>query len=97
MKNANRLGLVLACLLVTIVTSVCVRADDAVLVFSGKVPGGAVTLTRDDIAARLIPTGAGAEAEPLSAFAQIGLPDPAPALLAHLTSIFTTLQIALAW
>jgi hypothetical protein len=50
MKNATRLGFVLACLLVTIVTSAAARADDAVLVFSGKVPGGAVTLTREDIA-----------------------------------------------
>jgi hypothetical protein len=49
MKGAIRLGLALGCLFVTIVTSVA-RADDAILVFSGKVPGGAVTLTRDEIA-----------------------------------------------
>src|SRR5690349_10928002 len=36
--------------LVTIATSIAARADDAVLVFSGKVPGGEVTLTRDEIA-----------------------------------------------
>lgn len=50
MKSANRPGLVLGCLLVTIVTSFVARADDAILVLSGKVPNGAVTLTRDDIA-----------------------------------------------
>ena len=49
MKGAIRLALGLGCLVVTIVTSVA-RADDAVLVFSGKVPGGEVTLTRDEIA-----------------------------------------------
>lgn len=38
------------CVLVTIATSVAARADDAVLVLSGKVPGGEVTLTRDAIA-----------------------------------------------
>ncbi|WP_119302157.1 hypothetical protein [Dongia deserti] len=50
MTRAIRVGLVLGCLLVTIVTSVAARADDAVLLFTGKVPGGEVTLTRDDIA-----------------------------------------------
>lgn len=50
MKSAFRLGLAVGCLVVTIMTSLAVRADDAVLVFSGKVPGGAVTLTRDEIA-----------------------------------------------
>lgn len=37
-------------LLVTIVTSFGAFADDAALSLSGKVPGGAVTLTRDDLA-----------------------------------------------
>ena len=50
MKRAIRMGLALSCVLVTIVTSAGVRADDAVLAFIGKVRGGAVTLTRDEIA-----------------------------------------------
>jgi hypothetical protein len=50
MKGSTRRAFGLACLLVTIVTSFGALADDAVLTFSGKVPGGAVTLTRDDIA-----------------------------------------------
>jgi hypothetical protein len=49
MKGAIRLGLALGCLVVTIVTSDA-RADDAVLAFAGKVSGGEVTLTRDEIA-----------------------------------------------
>ncbi|HEY1383608.1 MAG TPA: hypothetical protein VGF43_08320 [Dongiaceae bacterium] len=39
-----------ACLLVTILASFAVRADDAVLILVGKVPNGQVTLTRDEIA-----------------------------------------------
>ena len=50
MQGSTRRGFGLACLLVTIMTSVGALADDAVLTFSGKVPGGAVTLTRDEIA-----------------------------------------------
>ena len=37
-----------------------------------------------------------AKAELFRALAQVGLPDPAPAPFGHLTSIFTTDQIALA-
>jgi len=37
-------------LLVTIMTSPGVRADDAALTLTGKVPGGEVTLLRDEIA-----------------------------------------------
>jgi hypothetical protein len=50
MRQAIRVGLAMGCLLVTIVTSVVARADDAVLVFTGKVPGSEVTLTREKIA-----------------------------------------------
>lgn len=50
MKIAFRPGLALGCIVVTIVTSFMALADDAVLVLSGKVPGGEVTLTRDQIA-----------------------------------------------
>ena len=50
MQGSTRRGFGLACLLVTIMTSVGALADDAVLTFSGEVPGGAVTLTRDEIA-----------------------------------------------
>ena len=39
-------------LLVTIMTSFGARADDAVLTFSGKVPGGTVTLGWDESARR---------------------------------------------
>lgn len=49
MKGAIRLGLVLGCLVVTIVTSGA-RADDAVLALSGKVSGSEVALTREEIA-----------------------------------------------
>ena len=50
MQGATRRAFGIGCLLVTIMTSVGALADDAVLAFSGKVPGGAVTLTRDEIA-----------------------------------------------
>ena len=50
MGRAIRAGLTLSCLLVIIVTSVVAHADDAVLLFTGKVPGGEVKLTRDEIA-----------------------------------------------
>ena len=50
MRGSTRRKLGIGCLLVTIVTSFAALADDAVLTFSGKVPGGAVTLTRDEIA-----------------------------------------------
>jgi len=50
MTGATRRVFALGLLLVTIVTSFGARADDAVLVLSGNVPGGEVTLTRDEIA-----------------------------------------------
>ena len=50
MRGSTRRKLGIGCLLVTIVTSFAALADDAVLTFSGKVPGGAITLTRDEIA-----------------------------------------------
>ncbi|HET6160491.1 MAG TPA: hypothetical protein VFE34_19250 [Dongiaceae bacterium] len=50
MRATTRQAFAIACLLVTIVTSFGVRADDAVLVLTGKVPNGQVTLTRDAIA-----------------------------------------------
>jgi hypothetical protein len=50
MEGTTRRGFGLGCLLVTIVTSFGVLADDAVLTLSGKVPSGTVTLTRDEIA-----------------------------------------------
>lgn len=50
MPGATRRSFGIGGLLVTIVTSFGALADDAVLTFSGKVPGGAVTLTRDEIA-----------------------------------------------
>jgi hypothetical protein len=50
MHGATRRAFGIGCLLVTIVTSAGALADDAVLTFSGKVPGGAMTLTRDEIA-----------------------------------------------
>jgi hypothetical protein len=50
MQGSTRRVFGLACLLVTIMTSVGALADDVVLTFSGKVPGGAVTLTRDELA-----------------------------------------------
>jgi hypothetical protein len=49
----NRWGcrfLMIAALLVTSMTPLAVRADDAALILSGKVPGGEVILTRDEIA-----------------------------------------------
>jgi len=50
MKQMTRRTFAMVSLLVTIVTSSGAHADDAVLVLSGKVPGGQVTLTRDQIA-----------------------------------------------
>jgi hypothetical protein len=50
MHGTTRRAFALGCLLVTIVTSFAARADDTVLAISGKVPGGQVTLTRDEIA-----------------------------------------------
>lgn len=50
MQSATRRAFGIGCLLVTIVTSFGALADDSVLTFSGKVPFGAVTLTRDEIA-----------------------------------------------
>jgi hypothetical protein len=50
MQGSTRRVFGLACLLVTTMTSVGALADDVVLTFSGKVPGGAVTLTRDELA-----------------------------------------------
>lgn len=46
----SRRNLVIAALLVTSMTPLAARADDAVLILSGKVPNGQVTLTRDEIA-----------------------------------------------
>lgn len=50
MHGSTRRAFGIGCLLVTIVASFGATADDAVLTFSGKVPGGAVTLTREAIA-----------------------------------------------
>lgn len=50
MHGATRRAFGIGCLLVTIMTSFGALADNAVLAFSGNVPGGAVTLTRDEIA-----------------------------------------------
>jgi hypothetical protein len=50
MQGATRRAFGIGCLLVTIVTSFGAVADDAVLTLSGKVPGGEVTLTREEIA-----------------------------------------------
>ncbi|HEY3146198.1 MAG TPA: hypothetical protein VGJ75_07600 [Dongiaceae bacterium] len=50
MHGPTRRGFGIACLLVTIMTSFGARADDAALTFTGKVPNGQVTLTRDEIA-----------------------------------------------
>jgi hypothetical protein len=50
MHGTTRGLLAMACLLVTILASFAVRADDAVLTLTGKVPNGQVTLTRDEIA-----------------------------------------------
>ena len=50
MQGATRRAFGIGCLLVTIVTSFGAVADDAVLTLSGKVLGGEVTLTRDEIA-----------------------------------------------
>ena len=50
MGIATRRALGMVCLLVTIVTSVCAHAEDAILTLTGKVPGGQVTLTRAQIA-----------------------------------------------
>jgi hypothetical protein len=49
MLNPIRLAFALGCLLVTIVTFDA-QAADATLVLSGKVAGGEITLTRDEIA-----------------------------------------------
>jgi hypothetical protein len=46
----SRRNLVIAALLVTSMTPLAAHADDAVLILSGKVPNGQVTLTRDEIA-----------------------------------------------
>jgi hypothetical protein len=50
MKQSPRWVVAVALLLVTSMTSLGARADDAVLSLTGKVPNGAVTLTRDEIA-----------------------------------------------
>ena len=50
MKQSPRWAAAVALLLVTTMTSFGVRADDATLSLTGKVPNGAVTLTRDEIA-----------------------------------------------
>jgi hypothetical protein len=50
MLGATRGVFGIGCLLVTIMTFVGARADDAVLTLTGNIPGGAVTLTRDAIA-----------------------------------------------
>jgi hypothetical protein len=50
MRGSFRIGFALGSLLVTFLTSLVVRADDATLILTGKVPGGTVTLTRDEIA-----------------------------------------------
>ena len=50
MKQSRRWAVAVALLLVTTMTSLSARADDAVLSLTGKVPNGAVTLTRDEIA-----------------------------------------------
>src|SRR5262244_3255594 len=50
MRWMTRRAFAAGCVLVTIATSIAARADDAVLLFTGKVPGGEVTLTRDQIA-----------------------------------------------
>jgi len=50
MQGATRRAFGIGGLLVTIMTSFGTRADDAILSLSGKVPGGTVTLTRDELA-----------------------------------------------
>jgi hypothetical protein len=50
MHGTTRRTAALGCLLVTILTSFAALADEAVLSLVGEVPGGAVTLTRDEIA-----------------------------------------------
>ena len=50
MQSTTRRAFGIGCLLVTTMTSFGALADDAVLIFSGRVPGGEVTLTRDEIA-----------------------------------------------
>jgi hypothetical protein len=50
MHDATRRAFGIGCLLVTIMTSFGALADDGILTVSGKVPGGEVTLTRDEIA-----------------------------------------------
>ena len=50
MQGSTRRAFGIGCLLVTTMTSFGAIADDAVLSLSGKIPGGAVTLTRDDLA-----------------------------------------------
>ncbi len=50
MKQSPRWAVAVALLLVTTMTSLSARADDAALSLTGKVPNGAVTLTRDEIA-----------------------------------------------
>ena len=50
MHRTTRRVFALGCLLVTIMTSFGARADDTVLAITGNVPGGQVTLTRDEIA-----------------------------------------------
>jgi hypothetical protein len=50
MHGATRRAFGIGCLLVTIMTSFGALADDAVLILSGAVPGGTVTLSRDEIA-----------------------------------------------
>ena len=50
MRATIRRALGVGVLLVTIMTSPGVRADDAALTLTGKVPGGEVTLLRDEIA-----------------------------------------------
>jgi hypothetical protein len=50
MLDATRRAFALGCMLVTIMTSFGAQADDTILVLSGKVPGGEVTLARDEIA-----------------------------------------------
>ncbi|HET6222337.1 MAG TPA: hypothetical protein VFE11_09235, partial [Dongiaceae bacterium] len=50
MRQTARRTLAMVGLVVTIVTSFGSLADDAVLMVTGKVPGGEVTLTRDQIA-----------------------------------------------
>lgn len=50
MHHVTRRAFGIGCLLVTFLMSLVARAEDAALIVTGKVPGGEVTLSRDQIA-----------------------------------------------